>query len=625
MTEILKQSVLLCKGGNSPGIEAYDVISGNLEKILSLAAGQSVYAIDISPGGDIVIGTRTGDIYWLRHQGHESDGFLVEQFTNYAPILDVCFVGERTIAVSDTAGQCLLWQLGKNTQPDKLPTSESVVCSLFKLGDRHLAGLSVSGQLLVWDWPEGNLAKTVEVPPPPFPVSLVKPIYWPKMDSWAWPAQDGVIVICKWQTNDVQTVRAHSGNIYGVAVCNDQLLTIGKTDKCLKCWQAGSDTPAASLEVPDGIISVASWYSRESQMLLLINNAGQGRVYSWLDGKFDLIKQLAGQDYRITLGPDMETLRSEMRYQEELQVKELSARINNKIAQRAYDNELKSLYQQLIKLGYRQVALGLQGLEARSKNDPVAEIKIHNELVNIIPHDHPGSEKSLLRYAELSEYVWQPQNACRIYEQLARIHQDNNDYAENMCRASKYAGIIETGEYVIESDVPLALLARSAAALGTRFTGRYLVKNIKSQGNCNVVISADEFIEKYEQISNTSPHEPLPKAEKAELWWLSKENIDQVTTVIFTSKDTELCNCLEFGVKFLNAKLQTVLAPVVIFNAGKNVNDISTEQHNNSVLEKLHHIENNSLSNAWLQMVHRNINHAIRQSITRALACRNNQ
>ena len=622
MIEILKQSVLLCTAGNSPGIETYDVISGKLEKILSLTAGQSVYAIDVSPAGDIVAGTKAGDIYWLQRQGSGSGGFLIEQFNNSAPVLDVCFVGERTAVVSDTAGQCLIWRLRKNAQPDKLPTPEDKVCSLFKLDDRHLAGLSISGQLFVWDWRKGNLTKTMEVSPPPCPVSLVKPIYWPKMDSWVWPALDGVIVLYKWQTNDVQTACAHSDDFYGLAVFKDQLMTIGKKDKCLKCWQAGSDTPASVMEVPDGEISATSWYSRESRMLLLINDAGLAKVYSWIDGKLDLIKQLAGQDYRITFGPDMEAMESEMRCQEELQVKELSAQIKGKIAQRSYD-ELKSLYQQLIKLGYRQVALGLKGQEAKSKNDPVAEIKILHELVNIIPHDHPGSKKTLLRYAELSEYVWQPQNAIQIYKQLTRTCPDNSSYPESMCRASKYASIIETGEYVIKSDVPLPLLTKSAAALGTRFTGRYLVKNIKSQGKCNTIISVDEFIEKYEQICNASPNAPLPKAEKKELWWLSKESVDQVTTVVFTSKDTELFSCFEFGVKFLNAKLQTLLVPVVIFNAGKNLTDISIEQHNSSVLEQLHDTESNSLSNAWLQMVHRNVNHAIRQLISRSMACEN--
>jgi hypothetical protein len=621
MTEILKQSVLLGRGGNSPGIEAYSAISGTLEKILSLTVGQSVYAIDISPDGDIVAGTKTSDIYWLRQQGHEASGFLVEQFANCAPILDVCFVDERTVAVSDTAGRCLLWQLRKDAQPDKLPRAGGVVFSLFRLDDRHLAGLSVFGQLLVWDLAERNLAKVVEVPPPPDLSALVKPVYW--LDSWAWPARGGIIVLYKWRTNDVHTIcTAHSGDVYAVVVCGDELLTIGKTDRFLKRWQAGCDTPAGSLEVPHGIISAALWCSRQSRRLLLINDAGQAGIYSWTDGKLNLIKQLAGQDYRIAFGPDMERLKSAMQHQEKLRVKELSAQINNKIAQRVYDDELQSFYQQLTKLGYRQVALGLQGLEAGSKNDLVAEIKIYRELVDIIQHEHPGSEKSLLRYAELLESVWQPQNACRIFKKLARIYPDNNGYAESMFRVSKQASIIEDGNYIIESDIQLPLLARSAVALCTRFTGRYLVKNIKAQGNCNVIISAGELIEKYEQISKTRPHEPLPQAEEAELCWLSKEKTEQITTVIFASKDTELFSCLELGVKFFNARLQTVLIPVVMFNAGKDVKGVSVEQHNGAVLKNLQHIENNSLSNAWLQMVHRNINHAIRQLITRALACR---
>ena len=43
--------ILLGRGGQNPGVEAYSVVSGRWETILSLPVDQSVYAIDVSRDG----------------------------------------------------------------------------------------------------------------------------------------------------------------------------------------------------------------------------------------------------------------------------------------------------------------------------------------------------------------------------------------------------------------------------------------------------------------------------------------------------------------------------------------------------------------------------------------------
>ena len=113
----LQQNVILGTDGDKPGLIAYDTGSGKLRRILSLPAEQGVYAVDVSGDGRIIVaGTGNGEIYRLTHQPDAgSCCYHTERLTSRvaAPILSVCFVDNRRVAVSDTAGRCRLWQPGK--------------------------------------------------------------------------------------------------------------------------------------------------------------------------------------------------------------------------------------------------------------------------------------------------------------------------------------------------------------------------------------------------------------------------------------------------------------------------------------------------------------------------------
>jgi hypothetical protein len=253
--------------------------------------------------------------------------------------------------------------------------------------------------------------------------------------------------------------------------------------------------------------------------------------------------------------------------------------------------------------------------------DLKGELQCYMKLIKLVPKEDDRSKISLLRCARLLETVWQPEMACSIYRQLAQMCPDNNGYADSMCRVSKFASIIKDGKYVIKPDIPLPSLIQSATVLNSMFSGRYVVNIIREPINCNVIVSADEFIKKYTQLCKNSK---MRQAERADLWWIVKNKTEQVTTIILKSEDSEFFDRLELEIKFLDAYLQTVLVPVLVFNAEKKTNGLSIEQHNQDVLNQLQRILMDDPSlRGWLKIVYGDAMRVIRQLITKGMADEN--
>jgi len=242
ISECVNVKIFVTAGGDHPGVDIYDPISDRTEQLMSLPDRQSVYAVGVSPNGySIAVGTRTGQLRWLTpaQQTESGQGWSLQEFNQGAGVLSVCFLDSRNLAVSDTAGRCLLWQ-HTNNQPKKLPTGNGTVCSLLRLDCNILVGLSSTGELLLWNWSSFDLSQVLNVPAPPVLYGLVKLIYWPKANSLVWPAQDGNIALFSLDGRGVRTISAHDGDVYAIMLCNDTLMTIGRTDNCLKYWQAGT-------------------------------------------------------------------------------------------------------------------------------------------------------------------------------------------------------------------------------------------------------------------------------------------------------------------------------------------------------------------------------------------------
>lgn len=624
----LQQDIILGIGGDKPGLSIYDTKSGGLKRILSLPLGQSVYSVDTSGDGRLIgAGTKGGGIFRLTFQSVAANhNYQAEQLGSsvLAPVLSVCFVDEQTFAVSDTAARCLLFSPGQ-TEPDRLPTGKRVISALFRLDDRHLAGLSLAGELVIWNWAGGEIIQVVQVPAPPEELAaLVQPVRWHKADRWVWPSRDGLIVLYGWPRNEVRAICGHTSQVYAIVPHQDDLLTIG-IDGLAQHWRVGTDEPVGSCEIADQILSVALWGQPESRKLVLTNNKGRAGVYLWTDGQVNFIEWLHGEEFRIAVGPDMQKVESALHRQRAMKAREICTQIKEAMGRRECSISLDSQHQQLVQLGYEHVSLALRAEEHRINNDVVSEFQSYKKLTDLVPETDERTEGSLLRYATLLETLWQPKEACSVFRKLAQRFVNNCTYADKMRRASECAGIMENGEYVVESETPLPSLLKSATVLDKMLNGRFLIKIIEAPINCKVIISAGELINKYEQICQTKSGQRLPQPREAQLWWLGHNKTEQVTTVIFASADSGFLGRVEVGLKLLDANLQTVLVPAVIFNAGKKADSqVSAEQHNQALLRLLEPIINDDPSfKGWLAAVYGNIREAVRQLITRGMADRN--
>ena len=192
---------------------------------------------------------------------------------------------------------------------------------------------------------------------------------------------------------------------------------------------------------------------------------------------------------------------------------------------------------------------------------------------------------------------------------------------EKTQRLARYVEVLQSGECVIETDISLSLLIEFATFLNRPFAGLYLIKALDPPETGDMNISPSMLIDKYEDIRRKDPAVPLPEAEEKSLWWLSGSKLEQVPSVVVAALDSGPIRGLLFGIKLYDAGFQTVLVPVVLFDAVATTTGRSSEEHNTQVLAKLQQIENNkSLSNSWLRRVHFHVDQAIRRLMTRGFA-----
>lgn len=613
-------TIWLGAGGDNPGLYLYNLSDQQLEGIALFPAGQSVYSIARSPGGDTYIaGTRDG----LLHQfvsNTEADGKPEHSAEHLqgAGVLSICFLDRFRFAVADTAGRCLLWEMG-STQPRKLCTRGNTICSLAKVSSTLLAGLSTQGVLLSWDLMTGELIEVIEAPAPAPLGSLVRLMYWSEASSLVWPGVAGQLVFCRTEDRSIHTIRAHPGGVYAVTECEANLFSIGFQDGCLKCWQADSDAPVAIVEAPEGTVSAYVWKNRKRQVLL-INKIGQAGVYEFLGEKLKLTIGLGGRDYRVCFGPEASKLQSVLEQRRSAEAREIAAQIKEKL-KRGDSDGIDDLHRELFESGFEHVSLVLKAEAARVTDDVISELQAYKKLADLIPAGHEGSKDSLTRYAKLLERLWQLCPAHDLYAHLAMMCPSDPDYSRNARRLAEYLHILDEGEYVIEPDVPFTVLIRAAMIMNRPFYGRYLVNSLDTHATNCADISPAALVDKYEQVRESNPEISLPRAKAKMLSWASRDRIEHVDTVVFGGDDSGRIDGLELGLKFVSTGLQTLLVPVVLFKARVAGSEKDIKKHNESIMDMLRQVdEDKSRSNGWLRVVHRHANQAIRQLITKQLA-----
>lgn len=622
MSRQWKTYVLLGLGGESPGLAAYDVESDGTESILSLPPGHSVYAVGISPdGGRVVAGTKAGYLHLPADSPSidEPHADRMGSLLQGAAVLSVCFVDDMHLAASDIAGRCLLWNLSDLARPVSLPVPRGgIVHGLFRLDGRSLAGLSTLGRIILWDWSRETVAQEIEAPHTPPILALVRPVYWSAANCWAWPARGGALTLFEWPDARCRRLKGHDGDFYGMSVAGRDLLTVGRTDGCLRRWTPSSKGPAESLTVPRGLISSATWQNGERR-LVLVDEAGSAGVYSHHGDTIQRIRWLPGSSFRLAVGPDPVALSSHTRHRVEGVARTLVADIREQYA-KGHLEDVDRLHGELRRIGYGHIGWALQAEEARRRDDMAGELRAYAGLLSLVPGDGAGLADSLARYARLLERIWQIKEAYAVWQRLHEIRSREAESAEALARLGSYIETVESHECVVACTDPLSVLVESAMVLHRPFMGRYVLGTAGPSVRCHGVISLTDVLERYQQVRGTAYEDALPVAEAKQFVWLSESTMEHIEAVVLPLEASWQVARPEYCLRIWRTESHTIFSPKIIVWADDQASGMTAIEHNQQISSLLRYIQESESYRAVARAIHECFKEVIARLLTRQLA-----
>jgi len=280
------------------------------------------------------------------------------------------------------------------------------------------------------------------------------------------------------------------------------------------------------------------------------------------------------------------------------------------------------LHEQLVDLGFKHLSLLLHAWQAERYDNMADEVKAYKDLKVLLEQKQLNLSDSFMRYGQLLENLWLVEPAGDIYRQLLALEPDNCFRQTAFDRVNGYIEALRSKDYVVESEFGMPALAEQIALLDEPFVGRFVISQMDAPILCDGALSADDFIDIYEKLRQRKTQMSLPPVQKKAINWLSRDGIDQKETILFSDSGSDCSNPLQLALKLINGGLQTVFVSVILFEAPVKMNHVSVQSHNQQVLKRLKRTENKIMASAWLKKVYFNVNHVIRQLMTRQLAKR---
>lgn len=615
-------TIFIGGGINNPGVVALNVDTNDTRKLLDLPLLNSVYAMDLDLiNNKLAIGTKGGLVYILSVESREitEKDSLAYKLVQGASVLSACWVGESYLAVSDTAGRCLLWHTNIDKSPKVLGTFEDVICSLLNIDENILAGLSSKGRLYFWEAFEGKLIKTLNVPGPPSISGLVKLVYWQEEYSIVFPNSMGRLTLFDLKKDTAKSINAHKGDFYAISTYGDRLLTIGMQDRRLKIWSKGYNESDCEIIAPEGVVSLAVAGERH-QKLLIVDTKGKASVYQIKNDKLHFLSHLPGRDYRVVISPDPEKLQRFIFQKKESEARQITSEIQANTGQ-LDDNTIKKLHTRLVELGYEHLSLEIRTEHAYKNKDIIGSLKYAFSLMKLLPQKEVFACNSMERYAALLERTWHISEADAVCKSISNIDPDypfvmQTNYIEWV------GNIIRDNYWMIDPDIPIHQIIESATIIEKQFYGRYVIRKLDPEPCYGVSIPADRIVEKYEYIRNESAELKLPSATAEHVWWISSSEIQQIQLVTFLDEPNQKVSRSQFALQVFGGNQGTVVVPVVLFDYRNADPKISVKMNNEKALEEFSKIKQSPLTTNYLTSVHQTLIQALRLLVTEGLSKR---
>jgi len=606
------QTLLIGTGGLNPGLGMMAPDARSAESILSLPSGHSVYALDVDPEGErFAIGDRAGNIQVYSWPGMSSDSVPEKlfHFTQGAPLLSVCLAGDSILASSDTQGRCLLWDAIENEDhPVSLEGDEVAICSMLRIGEDRIAGLSAKGSFLIWDIHRKILLESLTGPKPPQRLGFVKLVHWPAQDAVVYPTEEGFLAIVTLSSLGLQIKEAHLGPIYACIVNGKELHTLGMKDGYMKTWTCNSES--CELEqirsAPRGVLS-GELLDGMSEDFLLINGEGEAAIYGLESDSLHCIRRLEGNHFRIAAGPAasarlaMEKRRCFALCQD--LVNEAHDRID------AHETEgLEDLYGHITQLGFESVAVGLRIHQSYEQEDIIEELRARHRLIEIMPELNPDS---LHRYACLLAMTWCIPEAKKIFDQIQTGNSADSEWLEKVVRA--FAGKTS----VLEPDYPIPLLIEAANIVDRPFNGRWVMDYGPSIPFPDDGLDIDALVNQIEQVTMADHIEDLPHADAQSTWWITGESVRKANVVVFTDPSNGNITGPRWAIRIVKDEMRCNLIPMVLFDTGSIPNTRSARDHNRTVLSAFEQTADRIEPQSWPPKLKRVVEYSIRCLRTR--------
>jgi len=235
--------------------------------------------------------------------------------------------------------------------------------------------------------------------------------------------------------------------------------------------------------------------------------------------------------------------------------------------------------------------------------------------MQIIPQATPKVAASMEKYGALLEKTWHVPEAADICKQILDIDPDHRLHLQPDNLAA-IARLIKDENWIIEPDIPIEDIIKSASLIRKRFAGRYLIRGLSPDSCGGSRLTPELIVEKYEKVRSESQRVELPAAKPEKVWWLSRTASNEVQLITFGEGATNAIRGLQFGIRLSCGDLDTAVSPVVLFDWRAVPAHDSVEQGNEEALRALMRIRDNTLSNPYLGGVHKTAIQALRRLIT---------
>ena len=578
-----KEIFILGSGGTAPGLFLYfDRIRQN-DTLVTSVPPHSIYALGIEPGtGMAAGGSRKGIVYLQstdNQHSEDSPNRLIPVINHGAPILSLLWLNKNSLVVTDTAGKCKIWFLERGSQPATLQTSGNRVCSLVKIDENLMAGLTTSGKLLIWNYHDLCLENSIVLTEPPGKYSLVNLIYLPSCSILAYPGKNGQLIVFNISTKESAGFFAHQGDFYALFGVGENLFSIGKDDCMLKIWHHERPLPLNELPVSKNIIAAAS-IGQDSVKMLTIDLSGKANIYRLSDSSVELIDSVPGEHYRVVISlrnpppekPSADSIKTEI---ESLKIKIQTCYGQDQVS------ESEKYHARIVELGFEHLSLGLKAEHEITAGNCTKALHFYHRLVRIIKKNDPVACRVLHQYGMLLEKLWQINEAYLVYKHILGL---NDNFPISMLYLPvERKETTEPQNWILIPDIPMHDVIEAATAINRLLSGRYLIKKLDEISIAGLEIQANDIAEMHKSLVNQRSQVDAFSMNIEPVIFINNNGRQAAEIIVMDLSDQVEVARLKFAVIFQTTYHGSILTPIILLECCAPGQATTPEQYNQDI------------------------------------------